>query len=147
MHGLLPCGLSHSEIRGSEAICASPRLIAAYHVLHRLREPRHPSCALLYFLVAFAALKKKEPRNVAHTFSCLVYRSHRQCRPKGHDLGLSPTEMNIVDCSFYSFACVNMSKIFCQGRRHLCRRTKRVENNGFEPLTPCLQSRCSSQLS
>jgi len=22
-----------------------------------------------------------------------------------------------------------------------------VENNGFEPLTPCLQSRCSSQLS
>ena len=24
---------------------------------------------------------------------------------------------------------------------------KRVENNGFEPLTPCLQSRCSSQLS
>ena len=22
-----------------------------------------------------------------------------------------------------------------------------VENNGFEPMTPCLQSRCSSQLS
>ena len=22
-----------------------------------------------------------------------------------------------------------------------------VENNGFEPLTPCVQSRCSSQLS
>ena len=58
---------------------------------------------------------KKEPRNVAHTFSCLVYRSRRQCRPEGHHLGLSPTEMNIVDCSFYSFACVNMSKIFCQG--------------------------------
>ena len=29
-------GLSHSEIRGSKAICAYPRLIAAYHVLHRL---------------------------------------------------------------------------------------------------------------
>ncbi len=29
-------GLSHSEIRGSRAICASPRLFAAYHVLHRL---------------------------------------------------------------------------------------------------------------
>ena len=32
-----------------------------------------------------------------------------------------------------------------------CHRTRRfsapVENNGFEPLTPCLQSRCSSQLS
>ena len=24
---------------------------------------------------------------------------------------------------------------------------EKVENNGFEPLTPCLQSRCSSQLS
>ena len=29
-------GLSHSEIRGSKVICTSPRLIAAYHVLHRL---------------------------------------------------------------------------------------------------------------
>ena len=34
--GLQPAGLSHSEIRGSGAICASPRLIAACHVLHRL---------------------------------------------------------------------------------------------------------------
>ena len=40
-------GLSHSEIRASQAICASARLIAAYHVLHRLHEPRHPPCALL----------------------------------------------------------------------------------------------------
>jgi len=23
----------------------------------------------------------------------------------------------------------------------------KVENNGFEPLTPCVQGRCSSQLS
>ena len=42
-------GLSHSEIRGSRDICSYPRLIAAYHVLHRLREPRHPPCALFYF--------------------------------------------------------------------------------------------------
>ena len=42
-------GLSHSEIRGSTAICAYPRLIAAYHVLHRLREPRHPPYALRHF--------------------------------------------------------------------------------------------------
>ena len=38
--GLQPAGLSHSEIRGSKVICTCPRLIAAYHVLHRLREPR-----------------------------------------------------------------------------------------------------------
>ena len=42
-------GLSHSEIPGSKDICSYPRLIAAYHVLHRLREPRHPPCALYYF--------------------------------------------------------------------------------------------------
>ena len=36
MTGLQPAGLSHSEIRGSTAICAYPRLIAAYHVLRRL---------------------------------------------------------------------------------------------------------------
>ena len=34
--GLQPDGLSHSEIRGSRVICTSPRLFAAYHVLHRL---------------------------------------------------------------------------------------------------------------
>jgi hypothetical protein len=41
-----PAGFPHSEICGSRAICASPQLIAAYHVLHRLLTPRHPPCAL-----------------------------------------------------------------------------------------------------
>ena len=48
--GLQPAGLPHSEIFGSIVICTSPKLIAAYHVLLRLREPRHPPCALTYFL-------------------------------------------------------------------------------------------------
>ena len=38
--------LPHSEISGSKCICHSPKLIAAYHVLHRLLAPRHPLCAL-----------------------------------------------------------------------------------------------------
>ena len=42
-------GLSNSEISGSKDICTYPKLIAAYHVLHRLREPRHPPCALTCF--------------------------------------------------------------------------------------------------
>ena len=36
----------HSEISGSMDICSSPKLIAAYHVFHRLLVPRHPPCAL-----------------------------------------------------------------------------------------------------
>ena len=42
-------GLSHSEIPASMVICTSTGLIAAYHVLHRLHEPRHPPCALCSF--------------------------------------------------------------------------------------------------
>ena len=42
-------GLSHSETPGSKVICTYPGLIAAYRVLHRLREPRHPPCALALF--------------------------------------------------------------------------------------------------
>ena len=38
--------LPHSEISGSKRICRSPKLIAAYHVLHRLLAPRHPPYAL-----------------------------------------------------------------------------------------------------
>ena len=34
-------------------ICTSPQLIAAYHVLLRLREPRHPPSALLLLLLKF----------------------------------------------------------------------------------------------
>ena len=30
-------------------VCSSPRLIAAYHVLRRLSDPRHPPCALNCF--------------------------------------------------------------------------------------------------
>ena len=30
-------------------MCSSPKLIAAYHVLHRLLESRHPPCALICF--------------------------------------------------------------------------------------------------
>ena len=35
-------GFPHSEIPGSKPVRGSPRLIAAYHVLHRLSSPRHP---------------------------------------------------------------------------------------------------------
>ena len=40
-------GFPHSEISGSQDICSSPKLIAAYHVFHRLLVPRHPPCALI----------------------------------------------------------------------------------------------------
>jgi hypothetical protein len=39
-------GFPHSEIHGSKVVRTSPRLNAAYHVLHRLSMPRHPLNAL-----------------------------------------------------------------------------------------------------
>ena len=80
--------------------------------------------------------------HVAHTFSCI--------RLTLKPAGMPPNFTN------YSLACVNMSKIDAKGGRATPPgKTGRVpedphgevENNGFEPLTPCLQSRCSSQLS
>src|SRR6185437_15129613 len=52
-------GFPHSEIRGSKLVRSSPRLIAAYHVLHRLSAPRHPP-------------------NTLKALDC----SHRRCPPK-----------------------------------------------------------------
>ena len=55
------CSASGCPIRTSAVmagICPLPRLFAACHVLLRLREPRHPSCALLSFPLAF---KEKSP--------------------------------------------------------------------------------------
>ena len=39
-------GFPHSDIHGSQDICSSPWLFAAYHVFLRLLVPRHPPCAL-----------------------------------------------------------------------------------------------------
>ena len=40
-------GFPHSEIFGSKPVRSSPKLIAAYHVLHRLLAPRHPPDTLI----------------------------------------------------------------------------------------------------
>ena len=38
--------MPHSDILGSKPVCGSPKLFAAYHVLHRLLAPRHSPYAL-----------------------------------------------------------------------------------------------------
>ncbi len=62
-HGLAKVegGFPHSEIRGSKPVRGSPRLIAAYHVLHRLSAPRHPPDTLM-----------------------TLDHSHHRCPPEGH---------------------------------------------------------------
>ena len=45
----LSAGFPHSDTPGSTAVCASPGSFAACRVLHRLLEPGHPPCALVFF--------------------------------------------------------------------------------------------------
>ena len=114
MTGLQPAGLPHSDIPGSTAICASPGLFAAYHVLRRLREPRHPPCALYYF--------------------CPPPRERGRVRTRQRHPGRL-----ILSAFRFSFTFVHHVKDRVPSGN--------VENNGFEPLTLCVQGRCSSQLS
>ena len=48
-----PAGFPHSGIQGSQPVCGSPRLIAAYRALHRLRVPRHPPLAFARLTTSF----------------------------------------------------------------------------------------------
>jgi hypothetical protein len=61
-------GFPHSEILGSKLVRSSPRLIAAYHVLHRLSAPRHPPDTLK-----------------------ALDRSHYRCPPLGSSCWRKPT--------------------------------------------------------
>ena len=69
---LQTAGLSHSEILGSMVICTYPKLIAAYHVLHRLQEPRHPPYALSYLLTRHILLRAVSAESCTLRFSCFL---------------------------------------------------------------------------
>ena len=55
-------GLPHSDTCGSKAARASPQTFAACRVLPRLREPRHPPCALARFSLSLAARRSRAAR-------------------------------------------------------------------------------------
>ena len=121
-------GLPHSDIRGSRAVRASPRPFAAFRVLLRLREPRHPPCALWY-------LSRTAPvRRLTATVVLPMCSYSSRCRTSA----LWRTAASLL--SLLVFPSI-LSKN--RGRTGL----PLVESKGVEPLTPSLQSWCSSQLS
>ncbi len=75
-------GFPHSEIPGSKLVRSSPRLIAAYHVLHRLSAPRHPPNAL-------KALDRSRDRCPQVSDSSFCWRSPRHGHKKTGDTPLS----------------------------------------------------------
>ena len=144
MAGLQPAGFSHSDTGGSTAVCASPPLFAAYRVLPRLREPRHPPYALICFAPLHAqpvragwpCRKRAWLMRRPSTGGCLCFLRRRFLAPL---FGDGKRRSSVFVSSDRSIVHHVMDRF---------RRLRRmVENNGFEPLTLCLQSRCSSQLS
>lgn len=129
MAGLLPAGLPHSDIQGSRPICGYPWLFAACHVLHRLREPRHPPRALGYF--AYPNDNAAAPRGRRrHSRSGLLCCSREKGAPRTQCPPDTPS-VSLVSPS-------SMSK------NRATHRVAEVENKGLEPLTPSLQSWCST---
>ena len=98
MAGLQPAGLSHSETRGSKVICTYPRIIAAYRVLHRLREPRHPPCAFRNFHLIW----DNGPKAAAPLILSAVSSTPKKKRVR---------RRVFVSCSLQFRYCRNMSKI------------------------------------
>ena len=133
----------HSDMYGSPDICSSPYLFAAYHVLHRLWEPRHPPCALSYFLLRMPLLLGMECFLIVDLNFSLGYK-YPMLQNKTTSLLLSSLSIiffnmskNVIEYITKCSKCYLLTNCFSQI----------VENNGFEPLTPCVQGRCSSQLS
>ena len=79
-------GFPHSEITGSKGARASPVLIAACHVLHRLSTPRHPLEALMRLIV------------LSKTHACFAVRSTQgqgdPIRKRTHQFCISQTMMS-----------------------------------------------------
>ena len=137
-------GFPHSEISGSKVVCTYPKLIAAYHVLLRLLEPRHPPFALAFFFYSLTLSPKIK------TFGGPVLPERRNmwnCNAMFIVLHCELNFCSLIFCFYIQYVKDQFHVRFTNVRCTIYFSTQTVENNGFEPLTPCLQSRCSSQLS
>ena len=107
-------GLSHSEICGSKIICIYPQLIAAYHVLHRLCEPRHPPCALHYFCRLAPVRKGRSRAHTSAVFCCHAALLISPCRCRG-----KARRLHLQSCLCHHF------KDLLAGR-HACKRYRGI---------------------
>ena len=116
---------------------SSPLLIAAYHVFHRLLAPRHPPVALnnLLILVPFHPYSIFKERG-----TCVPLTQFSVLRLAG---AFAPAARQVRVAIAKPYALPLLSDLpLCKRTRGPCHR-KVVEANGFEPMTPCLQGRCS----
>ena len=92
--GITRRGLPHSDIPGSKLVCSSPRLFAAYCVLHRLLAPRHSPYALSSL-----------------TIGIWNWRSSSTCVSPSFPPSLKNTTCFFVDRKNYRLQDIQLSKI------------------------------------
>ena len=166
--------LPHSEISGSKCICHSPKLIAAYHVLHRLLAPRHPLCALKSLIPCLksatrTSLPKEAVSTLCESFDSPTYRYEYRVFAvkidvfgnqnifkdrKNSSQGVTPARGLLhfaISCSQSNHISLHMDVKERTNAFSVCgttvREWKMVGLIGLEPMTPALSRRCSNQLS
>ena len=151
-------GLPHSEIPGSKLVCSSPRLIAAYCVLHRLLAPRHSPYALSSLTIGMELRSLDASRRPCVPIPLPTLTSHTACvcgsekLPfAGYSVVKEPSKRLAL-----RFAADPLAAIFLEPvayprlsssnlRPSLSddRQQGLVENTGLEPVTSWLQTRRS----
>src|SRR5262252_6319039 len=124
---MTPAGFPHSDIPGSKTVCVSPRLIAAYHVLHRLLVPRHPPCTLSS-LTGFSKVLQLCIPSVSYS---IVNERPRRGTRRGRVASRAPREVIAGRCG----SRLSKHRDRCFVSRFL------VEIAGLEPAASGLQSR------
>ena len=128
-----PGEFPHSEISGSMLICSSPKLIAAYHVFHRLPVPRHSPCALVRLTIQTILFREW----LVFPLDSFLPTKIIVTLPFEIAIFLKRTYYNLcfaVIIQFSRYVLVMIS-------HHM------VGQNGLEPSTSRLSVVCSSQLS
>ena len=157
VHDLLAEGFPHSDIRGSTIARISPRLFAACHVLHRLLAPRHPPNALISLHIHTTA--RAQGQITPHTKSLLTDSSashHISAQTNTPTLVMRHNtpihlhhekEQHLKPAPQPHIRATAQGKIGFSGSRESSSPANHnhppMETVGFEPTTPCLQSRCS----
>ena len=159
-------GFPHSEIPGSKLIRSSPRLIAAYYVLHRLHAPRHPldalktldrshyRCPLPNQPLLKRSVHLRTRTNDPHLLEMWIgFDRSDQKRTRIHvhllslSLGRDQTSSNAslydVERSGHRHPKVSRQPNLLSDLRRIDYRYFLVEPDGIEPTTFCLQSRRS----